>query len=287
MRFSCQVICTAVDYKASLRSIRTLKIPVVLRAAVSVSILAVILSRISLEELGARAKAAEATPLAAALLLYLLMALLVSVRWRYVAAALGLAVPMPLAARAVFLGLFGGQLLPSTVGTDVLRGWIVHDHVGDVGRVAVSLIADRLIGLFAAVVLVAFSFSALAAAGVLALGIALIFFLPLHARPMLGAVGVGVAIHVIAVVAAAVTAMAYGVNSSLWIWLAIAPIAVIVCAVPVSINGWGVRESVFVALGATHGIAAADALIVAMTLGALIVLASLPGAYVLLRARRA
>jgi hypothetical protein len=53
-------------------------------------------------------------------------------------------------------------------------------------------------------------------------------------------------------------------------------------AVPVSINGWGVREAVVVTLAGTHGVAAPDALLVSVTLGLLNTLASLPGAVLLL-----
>jgi hypothetical protein len=281
----------------------------------------VILSRTSLEDLLARAKGGALVPLTAALLLFLLMALLVTLRWRLLATWLGLAVPPTLALRAVFLGLFGGQLLPSTVGTDLLRGWVITRHTARIERVAASLIADRLVALFAACLLLALSYPALsqiaapfasliAAAALLVSGALLLVFLlawggalkrvhwiqggflralnaiegvMLQPRPILIAVGVALAIHAIAIVAAALTAAAYGVDASLSIWLSIVPLSVIACAVPISINGWGVRETVFVALGAGHGLAAEDALLVSLTLGALNILASLPGAYLLLR----
>jgi len=89
------------------------------------------------------------------------------------------------------------------------------------------------------------------------------------------------AIHAIGVLAAALTAAAYGVDASLAVWFSIIPVSLIATAVPISINGWGVREAVIVALAAGHGIAAADALVVSITLGVLNVVASLPGAYLL------
>ena len=258
----------------------------VVRAAVSISVLVLILSRISLDDLATRAQAAAFAPLAAALALILLSALLVSVRWRLAAAGVGLALPLPLAVRGAFLGFFGGQLLPSSLGADVLRGWVATTQVGQLPRVTLSLVADRLMGLFGACALVALSFGALAATAVLAAGAILAFFLPVAPPPMLGAGALSVVIHGAAVAAAAITAAAYGIDPSLSLWLAIVPVSVIASAVPVSINGWGVRESVFVALGAGLGVAAADALLVSLTLGVLNIFASLPGAYLLARSPR-
>lgn len=280
-----------------------------LRAAVSISILAVILSRVSIDELLLRARGGALAHLATALLLVFAMAMLVALRWRLLAAAwLGLAVPARLAVRAVFLGLFGGQLLPSVVGTDLLRGFVLARHTGSLQRVAASLIADRLVALFAACLLLMLSYASLGLlvpAAVLLSGAALLAFLlastgsvrrvfglqpvegvTLEPKPILAAIVVALAIHSIAVLAAAMTAAAYGIDASIKIWLAIVPLAVIASAVPISINGWGVRETVIVALGAGYGLVAADALLVSLTLGALNLIASLPGAYLLLRAPR-
>jgi len=298
--------------------------PSLLRAAVSVSIVTLILSRTPLEDLVARAKGGALVHLTAALLLVLLMAVLVTFRWRLLANWLGLAVPVTLAVRAVFLGLFGGQLLPSAVGTDLLRGWVVARHTGGIRRVAASLVADRLVGLFAACLLLGLSYPSLsqvpapfadllAPTAVLVSGAVLLAFVlactgalkrglgiqvgflrelnavdgvTLQPKPILAAIVIAVAIHAIAVVAAALTAAAYGIDDSLKIWLSIIPVSIIACAVPISINGWGVREAVIVTLASGHGVPQVDALLVSLTLGVLNAIASLPGAYLLLHQPR-
>ncbi|HUG79483.1 MAG TPA: lysylphosphatidylglycerol synthase transmembrane domain-containing protein [Burkholderiales bacterium] len=295
------------------------------RAGISASILVLVLSRTSLEDLAARAKGTAPAPLTAALALVVLMALLVSVRWRLLARWMGLRLPSRLAARAVFLGLFGGQVLPSAIGTDLLRGWVVAARTGRIPSVAASVVADRLVALFAACLLLFVSYPSLsqlpaplagvlAPAAFLASGVVLLVFLlgctrtlrpvlgirmrlleelnavgglKLAPGPILAAIAVAVVIHAIAVVAAASTAAAYGVNASLMVWLSIIPLSVIASALPVSINGWGVREAVIVALAAGHGVPQVEALLVSLTLGALNVVASLPGAYLLLKQPRA
>jgi uncharacterized membrane protein YbhN (UPF0104 family) len=259
------------------------------RAAISASILLVLLSRVSTGEVVARAKDVALMPLAAALVLVLLTALLVSVRWRMLARSFGLALTLPFAVRTVFLGMFGGQLLPSTVGTDLVRGWSAARQTGRIRHAAASVLADRLVALVAACLLTALVYPRLGALATLAAGGILAGFMLWGAegrelRPVsvLGALVVALAIHVVHIVAAAAVAAGYGLDTSLRAWLAIIPVSLIACAVPVSLNGWGVREAVFVALAAEHGIPDADALLVALTLGALNVVASLPGAYVML-----
>jgi hypothetical protein len=86
---------------------------------------------------------------------------------------------------------------------------------------------------------------------------------------------------------AALTARAYGIEASLALWFSIIPLSVIASAIPVSLNGWGVREAVILALGAPMGLPAAEALLVSVTLGVLNMIASLPGAVVILQGRRA
>jgi uncharacterized membrane protein YbhN (UPF0104 family) len=292
---------------------------------VSASILAVILSRIPAENLLGRVKEGEPVYLAAALLLALAVMVLVAVRWRLLASWLGLAVPVGLAVRAVFLGAFGSQVLPSTVGADLVRGYMLVRHNASVRRVAASVIADRLVGLFAlCLLLVVFNpvllqlpapYAGLVAPGaLLASGAVLLAFLlactgiqvgagvrrlrwlrelgaidgvRLQARPIAGAVAVGLAIHALAVVAASLVARAYGVEPSLGLWVSIIPLSFLASALPVSIGGWGVREGAIILLAAPLGVPPAEALLVSLTIGVLNVVASLPGALVLLRWHRA
>lgn len=272
-----------------------------LRLAVSVSVLAVVLSRASLEALAARAANAAPAWLAAALGLALAAVLLVALRWRLLAGWLGLAIPAALAVRAMFVGAFGAQVLPSVLGTDVVRGWLVAGQASRVRPVVASVMADRLVGLFALCLLFAAAnpvaeqlpppadawlgpLAVLGSGGALAafvLGCGVRF----RARPLLASLALALLVHAVAVVAAALVARAYGVQDALALWFSIIPLSVVASSLPVSINGWGVREATIVALAAPLGVPAAEALLVSMTLGGLNMLASLPGAVLMLRGR--
>lgn len=301
------------------------RLGLLLRVAVSASILALILSRISTQDLLGRVKGGAPVYLVAALLLVLLIMVLVAVRWRLLANWLGLAVPIRLAVRAVFLGFFGSQVLPSTVGADLVRGYMLARHTAAIHRVAASVITDRLVGLFAlCLLLVLFNpvlpqlpppYAGVVAPGaLLASGAVLLAFLlactgtkvgarvrllrrlrelgaidgvTLKVRPIAGAIAVGLAIHALAVVTASLAARAYGIESSLGVWVSIIPLSFLASAVPVSISGWGVREGAIILLSGPLGVPPAEALLVSLTIGVLNVVASLPGALVLLRSHRA
>jgi hypothetical protein len=276
-------------------------------------VLAVILSRVSVGDIVARAAGGNPLYLAAVLALALLSFVLVALRWRLLARSLDLIVPVGVAVRAQFVAMFGGQVLPSAIGIDVLRGWAVTPHAGDVSRVVASLMADRLVALFAACLLALPSLGGLVGppvlagwvgpswvarllgpAAVLAAGGALLAFtvglrrlegVAPRSRPIGLAIGMALGTHATAVMMAVLAAAAYRVDSSLILWFSVIPVSIIVSAIPVSLNGWGVREGAIVVLAGPLGVPAPEALLVSMTLGVLSMLASLPGAVVLLRGR--
>ncbi|MGH8735954.1 MAG: lysylphosphatidylglycerol synthase transmembrane domain-containing protein [Burkholderiales bacterium] len=279
------------------------------RLAVSAVIFAVILSRVSVRDVLARASAGLPVYLVGALSLLLLMIVLVALRWRLLARWLGIAMSPALAVRALFLAMFGGQLLPSAIGADVLRGWLLARRTTGVARVVASLMADRLMALFAACLLLLISDRAIARlvpsyaafvapTAVLGSGVILIVFLlglrrmsamrevRVQAKPLLFALAIALVVQGAAVVAAALVATAYRLDGSLSLWVSVIPLSVMLSAIPVSVNGWGVREATIVTLASGLGIAPADALLVSVTLGVLHVLASLPGAVVMLRTPR-
>jgi hypothetical protein len=281
----------------------------------------VILWDISIQDLLQSVRVSQPIFLLAGLALAALAFVLVALRWRVLAGWLGLAISTRLAVRALFIGAFGGQVLPSGLGTDVLRGWLVARHTVAIRRVVASLVADRLVALFAACLVLALSGlgekrsslpipDLLAPAAAIATGAVLIAFVlwcsgsyklgvrlgvpvplreigtmdgvALRAKPILLATAIALAVQAAAVVIAALTARAYAVDASLDLWVSVIPLCVIAGAVPISINGWGVREATMIVLVAPAGIAAADALLVSATLGILNIVASLPGGVLML-----
>jgi len=280
---------------------------------VSVVILAVIFSRVAVGEVLARAGGAAPLPLAVATGLALGVFVVVALRWRQVARLLGVTMTVVTAVRAQFVAMFGGQVLPSAIGIDVLRGFALAGRGERVPGVVASLVADRILALFAASLLALPALVGWLGAPLLApwiqpvwlagaLGPAAIVLSGgvlaalLHrlrgtqgATLRSGTIGLGLGlaliVQVMFVLMAALAAGAYGVDASLSLWLAVIPSSVIVSSIPVSLNGWGVREATIVVLSGPLGVPAEEALLVSVTLGALNMLASLPGAVVLLQGR--
>lgn len=63
------------------------------------------------------------------------------------------------------------------------------------------------------------------------------------------------------------------------------PIIILVTAIPISINGWGIREFTMVYLGALFGFAESDTFLISICLGIVSILLSLPGLWFWLEKR--
>lgn len=91
-----------------------------------------------------RVAALVGTALAGALQL-----VLVGVRWRILLAALGVRIPLSTAVSAIWQGWFFSQFLPTQVGGDVYRAYLVGRRTSQGVLVATSVLVDRILGMIA------------------------------------------------------------------------------------------------------------------------------------------
>ena len=249
--------------------------------------------------------------------LLLVTVLLNTVRWLVVARILALRLPWLRAFEWVLIGHFFNQILPSSVGGDVIRGFRAGRGTGDLPASIISIALDRFLGLFALLVLIAigqlqmvrFEDSRLYEGALVAVGVgfcALIasFMLDkivgrhstlrihraahrfsqgarlLIARPslsipalLLSFVMQGINLSLIALIANQL-----GASVSLSDALLVIPTILLVGSMPVSIAGWGVRETGlavgFTMIGQSASIAVATSIII----GLANLLSALPGA---------
>lgn len=91
---------------------------------------------------------------AAALAALLLQVVAAAQRWAWIALALGAALPPGRAIRFTFVGMFFNQALPSTVGGDAMRIWLLGRSDRQWKRATYSVVVDRAagVGFLAAVV---------------------------------------------------------------------------------------------------------------------------------------
>lgn len=81
---------------------------------------------------------------------------LVALRWWLLLRSQSIFIPFLPAVRLLFLGLFYNNVMPSSVGGDLLRAWYVTKHTNKRFEAALCVFVDRIIGLASTFVIAAF-----------------------------------------------------------------------------------------------------------------------------------
>ncbi len=253
------------------------------------------------------------------------LALIQAARWQWVLAALGGRHPYPNALANVLIGQFFNQTLPSTIGGDAVRVWLLRTGGMPLGRALDSVIIDRLIALAALMCMGiaglpwlfkldaddvgAWTVAAASAAGILALTSILVLdkvpwvlkrwrpvqaaaALSTHARRVtfgsragIIAFTTSVLIHSCLSMVVFTIAIALGVDIEAWQCLVLVPPVMVASAIPISVAGWGVRESTMVAAFALIGMPQEMAFAISVLFGLGVIGAGLPGGVIWLAAR--
>jgi glycosyltransferase 2 family protein len=299
----------------------------VAKIAVSLALLAYLLSTTDLDALGRRVRSGDPVLLALAMALYAVILGISTWRWRVLLQAQGFEAPLAHLSGSYLVATFFNNFLPSNIGGDVIR---VRDSSRLTGSTTTSLAVvaiDRILGLGAlyALAVAAYltggpSVRRLAGAtpvllllGLVFAALAYVFFRPGIARRVMAFSGlarlpwalkrfetVQAAVHVYRSQVAAVwiaflgsvalqalvVYYYYNVARSLRIPLPLGacflmvPLCTLVQTVPVSFNGWGIRESVFILYFSQIGLPRDSALAFSLVGAGLVVLMSLSGAIV-------
>ena len=285
------------------------------RFAGSALVFAVLVWRLGTSPFLAGLRTVNAGALAAAAGLAVMTTVCYAWRWKIVAGGLGLDLSLPAAVAAYYRSMFLNATLPGGIVGDVHRGASHGRDVHDVGRALRSVAWERFAGqlvqvLVTVIVLLALpspvhSFMPL---GAIAVGVAVFgVVLVARARPdttrsawarlLSGAAGdirngllarrawlgialasaLGVGGHAATFLIAARTA---GVSAPLSQMLPIALLVMAAMMLP-SVGGWGPREGVTAWAFATAGLGAQRGVATAVVFGVMVLVASLPGAAVL------
>ena len=244
---------------------------------------------------------------ALSLLVLLTQTFLASLRWRQIVTQCGADFPLGQLFRFTMIGLFFNQTLPSSVGGDAMRIWLIGKQAN--WRVATySVLLDRGIGVVALAALVAFCLpwtltlvrdpvgrAALVVIGVGSLGAWLLFIglswerlailqrwtltrhlanvatvaLSIFRSPATLALvfGLSILIQLLTAVMAWCLARSVGADLSLLYALFLVPPVMLVAVVPISIAGWGVREGAMVAAFTYAGLPQSDGLLISLLFG--------------------
>jgi uncharacterized membrane protein YbhN (UPF0104 family) len=134
---------------------------VALKIAVSAGLLYLALSGVNFPAIQARLGQINFLWIAAAIAVTLLQVGVAALRWREIANACGAHLPVPMALRFNLVGAFFNQTLPSTVGGDGARLWLLQRHGATWQTATYSVLVDRAVGLIvlAAIVVVSLPWS--------------------------------------------------------------------------------------------------------------------------------
>ncbi len=291
------------------------RVALVAKIAVSAALLVYLSRKVAWDEVAHRLETAAPTLLIATIVLMVGTIFLAALRWKLLVRDDSLT--MRAAVQLSFAGMFFGQVLPATVGGDVVRGVLAGRAGMEWREVVASIVLDRITALLASVILILAGLPALANAAVgvsvagtalVSLGLALVVLVGLYtdrlplpaaltrqdkvaavlrliARLRTGllskaggaALALSLAIHLTTVVIVVMIGAAFGIEVTPLAAFLVVPFAVFAAAVPVSVNGWGVRESLMVSGLGLFGVAAGDALLISVVLGLSVVIAVLPG----------
>ena len=292
---------------------------VVASLTVSVTALSLLFSRLDGLNLSRRLVNADLPILLTAVVILLVLPLLHLVRWRLILKQLGAGGSAASQLRLLFVGYFFNQTLPSSLGGDFIRVWLINRE-GIHLRVAVaSVISDRISGLLGllALCLLLSPFAAEYLGVRLAVGIGLVCILVLAAG--LGVLSIGprildalapfVRFHRLAEIARSVSAAfnnkllttgllvlsatvhlitgmvvflianSLGVSIKAMACASLFPLILLATAIPISFAGWGVREAVAISVFGLVGVSSSDSMLVSVTFGATLLLVGLPGGF--------
>jgi uncharacterized membrane protein YbhN (UPF0104 family) len=231
-----------------------------------------------------------------------------ALRWREIAAVCGAKLPIPTSLQYTFIGQFFSQVLPSTVGGDAARIWLLARGGAGWQTAIYSVLIDRVVGVAVLAALVAVCLpwtlqlvqDPVARAALVLIGIGVLFaaavFLGLGVPKLWlmdrwwitrhlaaasrlawklcrTAAGVRVAaiafaVHFLTVLAAWGAARAVHASVDLVQTLYLVLPVILLATIPISIAGWGVRESAMVMAFSYAGLPESDGLIVSLLYGA-------------------
>ncbi|MES1201875.1 MAG: lysylphosphatidylglycerol synthase transmembrane domain-containing protein, partial [Pseudomonadota bacterium] len=224
-----------------------------------------------------------------------------------------------------FAAQFLGQVLPSSLGQDAARAWFAARGRSNPAETVSLIVADRLCGVAGLAGLIGLGLprlaeigglahsqdAGLAAGGLTLLALVAAFavgFVPApHGLPRTlrtvwtaareaarvlisprgaAAIAMSVGVQLLITFSMWLIALGMGLSLSPIDALATVPIAMFVSLLPISINGWGVREGVMMLSLGFAGVRTQDAFAVSVLFGLGLMMASLPGIFSLISLRR-
>lgn len=285
------------------------------KVAVSAGILAVVVSRLDFAHVANEFATLSPAPLVLAVAAIGAANCLAGYRWSLLTARLE-AKMSPQDTIGIYLAaLFVGQILPSTLGVDAVRAWLAQRKYRPLTQVVGAILVDRAFGMAALGALMllgapfllqlgdlqigraAWSAFALLVLAILGAGVATTILLRARLKGRLAraqealrtvfaaiahregaaAFAASVGVHGLLTLSIVLIADSLGFRISLGDALATIPAAMLIAAIPISINGWGLREGAMVACLGLADVPESTAFVVSILFGIGLFVSALPG----------
>ena len=288
-----------------------------IKALISTALLWYLFEKIDLAPLSDRIAGLEIVPLVGAFSVLCIQILLVSIRWRIVVNVLFQRLRFGKILKITMIGTFFNQALPTAIGGDVMRAWYLHLAGARGAHAIYSVLLDRLSALAANTIFMACLLSVIFqmipdravrfgfVVVILGVGIGFLVLFNLgRVRVFLGrgrvarigedlsssarsvllnvkygahVVGLSVLSLVCSVLAFYLIGRGFDISVDLRSCFVLVPPVILMSMLPVSVAGWGVRELAMVSAFGYIGVPDADALLMSLCFGLLILTISLPG----------
>lgn len=283
-----------------------------LRLAVSGLVLAWLISQTSWQPLADLFVGMKPAWWLSAVLVYAVAQVVSSKRWQLLAHALGFAAPLSRYLSLYYLGMFFSLFLPTSIGGDVVRAWVLAEQPRRRGAALLSVVSERFSGLIALVIL-----AFLAAlvqydtlpwwvlASVLGLTVGMVgglTLLPIGKRYSIKlkslaqalslsrqhrgrwwvALGLAFLVQLGSIVQIALVGHALGLSVPLLGYAVAVPLVSLLTMLPLSLNGLGIREGSLILLLAPFGVTVPGAVALGLAWFALTLTLGLMGGVVYL-----
>jgi glycosyltransferase 2 family protein len=287
------------------------------KAAVTIILIWLVLRKVDMADMKRHFAAIGFDTVFFALALLAAQSVLAAIRWRIVMRLFDRVLAFAISVRIYFEGLFFNQALPSTVGGDGIRIYRVYRLGLPFGAAFNGVLLDRVAGFISLILLVAAAQpllrqridneqALLAFMGIMLLGLSAIIALlalaslpdslgrwrvvrgmmklSLGGREMLKSIRIAAPVlgyslvgHALMVFAVYLIAMDIGLAVSFVDCLIIVPSVMLVATIPISIAGWGVRESAMVTAFGLLGAPTDAVAALSVAFGLCLIAVGLPG----------
>lgn len=296
------------------------------KAIISLAAIAYLSTRIEPELLARTIGSADPGLILAAVSALALQPLLMTIRWQELLRAMLTPVGFGRLLQIIYVAQFFNQVLPASIGADVIRIWMVRHDGCSLSKGVVSVFIDRFIMILILLILAVLGYFmvsrslAVSGTGFVVLGaviagpvafLILVTFRPdalrflsrrlsefvslpvqhlrmflAHPKALASVSFFSLVSHANLILTVFLLMLAFDAKASFIEVASLVPLVLVAATLPISFGGWGVRELAMVAAFARLGVPEAATLSASVMLGIISVIVTLPGAAMFATLRR-